>query len=127
MVTQDDFRGFLEGLCGSSDPPFFLVKDEGSEIGWRPCTEDDTRAIFEWFTERVGEGSTNFDPLTCYNLKEVAAKLGVSIPKCQELLKRRDHPIPFIRDGRTIRVPALLLLEWMREETARTGQSNRPP
>ena len=119
-VTPEDLEKFLATACGTDERPLLLARDASSEIGWRSWTAEDTQALCDWLSEKLNHGGPRF---ACYNLKEAAEQLGVSVPKCQQWLRRRDHPIPHVRDGRLILIPDFLLLEWLREESARSEGS----
>lgn len=51
--------------------------------------------------------------------KEVGEKLKKSLPIVDELLRRKEHPIPSFRIGRSVCISASALQEWIKEETAR--------
>ena len=115
QLTPDALDQFLRGRCGGDpDGPALLAKDATSEIGWRAWTAEDSRALCDWLTDYPSVD------LTCFNLKEAAALVGVSIPKFQQWIRRAKDPIPHIRDGRTIVIPAFQLREWLREECSRS-------
>jgi excisionase family DNA binding protein len=119
MVTPADLTEFLATLCGSDTAPQLLVRDVASDIGWRPWITDDTNAFCEWLSARVATDAIGPNQLACYNLKEAAKCVGVSMPKFQTWLRRLSDPLPHVRDGRTILIPGFLLMEWLREESAR--------
>ena len=116
-----DLNLFLEELCGTNSTPLLLARDPESPTGWRLWTSEDTEALCTWVSAKLAETHVPHPgPITCYNAKEAARVLGVSVPKFQTWLRRRDSPIPHVRDGRKIVIPAFLLQEWLREEAKRT-------
>ena len=115
-MNPEDLYQFMAEICGTDEYPLLLAKDPGSPIGWRPWTDDDARALCDWLSAKT-------DPvrdLVCYRVKDTAKLLGVSVPKLQSWLRRRDHPVPHIRDDRIILIPNFLLMEWLREESDRS-------
>ena len=111
MISPEVLEQFIKDRYGS-----LLTKDPESELGWKPWTAEDTEALSEWLSSN-GNGSNG---VTCYNAEEAANKVHVSVPKFREWLRRRDNPIPHIREGRVIRIPEFLLMEWLREESQRS-------
>ena len=114
-LLQDYFQQYLE----SKHSPLLLARDHSSDTGWRRWTSEDDEALCDWLAEKVRAGVIGTSQITCYNLKEVAALLGVSVPKVQTWLRRQDHPLPHIRDGRIIMVPDFLLKDWLKSEAAK--------
>lgn len=113
-MDNDGLHRFLHSLSGSEAWPPVLVRDQESPIGWRAWAEQDSAALLEWASGELGaSGRRGHD--RCFNQKELAEYLGVSVPKVQELLRREEHPIPHIKDGRKILAPGFLLEEWLRE------------
>ena len=117
MITPEVLEQFIKDRYGN-----LLTKDPESELGWKSWTADDTQALCEWLADN-GNGN---DPngVTCYNQKEAAERVNVSVPKLQEWLRRRNNPLPHVRDGRMIRIPEFLLAEWLREEARRHVNGN---
>ena len=127
ILTLEDLEQILEAVCGVNSYPLLLVKDATSETGWRPWTSEDTHALCRLIaakTAEVGENSTVSDKLACYNQDQAAAILNVSVPKFKEWLRDPDHPIPYMRKGRVIRIAAFKLRVWIDEECTR---SDLPP
>ena len=112
MISPEVLEQFIKDRYGS-----LLTKDPESELGWKSWSAENTQALCEW----LSLNSNGHDPngVTCYNQTEAAHRVGVSVPKFQEWLRRRDNPIPHVRDGRMIRIPEFLLMEWLREEAGR--------
>ena len=119
-LVPAELETFLSDRCGNTDGPALLARDVDSEIGWRPWTSEDSRALCEWLAEQ-----SSSDDLPCYNLKEAAARVGISVPTMQTWLRRAEHPVPHVRDGRTIRIPAFLLREWLTEEARRCSTEQK--
>lgn len=122
-MTPEDLERFLVALCGAAEQPLLLARDETSEIGWRPWTGADSQALCDWLSDKVDQDLGHSRDIACYKLKEAARLVGVSVPKFQSWLRRRDHPVPHVRDGRLILIPASLLAEWLREESERSRDS----
>ena len=122
-MTPEDLDEFFEALCGAEEKPLLLARDETSEIGWRPWTGADSQALCEWLSDKVDQDLGHGREIACYKLKEAARLVGVSVPKFQTWLRRSDHPVPHVRDGRLILIPASLLAEWLREESERSRDS----
>ena len=113
MISPEVLEQFIKDRYGS-----LLTKDQESALGWNPWSAEDTQALCEW----LSLNSNAHDPngVTCYNQTEAADRVGVSVPKFQEWIRRRDNPIPHVRDGRMILIPEFLLMEWLREEAGRS-------
>ena len=122
--NSEEFKRFLRSLSGSDADPPLMVRDPGSALGWRPWTEGDSDALLDWFSD-PSEGDSLRRSCECFNQKELARYLGVSVPKVTEWLRREDNPIPHLKDGRLILVPAFLLMEWLREESERREDAPR--
>ena len=118
---------FLEGLCGTSAVPLLLAQDTDAPTGWRQWSDEDSEALCAWVSARVEGGAANVSGAACYNAKEASRVLGVSQPKLQIWLRRRDRPIPHIRDGRKILIPLVLLEEWVRAEAMRNIEGRPSP
>ena len=118
MITPDDWDRFLVGLCGVDVDLFLLVRDPNCDIGWRPWTSDDTQTLCDWSSASQSVDTSH--ELKCYRVKDAAKLLGVSVPKIQQWLRRRDDPIPHVRDERVILIPAFLLRKWLTDESDRT-------
>ena len=113
MITPEILEQFIKDKYGS-----LLTKDPESELGWKPWTAEDTEALSEWLSSNGnGNGSNG---VTCYNVEDAAARVRVSVPTFRGWLRRRNNPIPHVRDGRVIRIPEFLLMEWLREESERS-------
>ncbi len=122
-MTPDDLREFLIALCGADEHTLLLVRDMTSEMGWRPWTIEDGRVFCDWVSARVDEDRRRGRNLACYKIKDVAAHIGVSVPKLQSWLRRRENPIPHVKDGRLTLIPEFLMMEWLREESERNRES----
>ena len=122
-VTPEDLNEFLVKLCSADEDPLLLARDKTSGIGWRPWTGEDSQALCDWLSAMVDEDRMRGRDLACYKLKEAARIIGVSVPKFQSWLRRRDHPVPHVRDGPVILIPVFLLAEWLREESERSRDS----
>ena len=122
-MTPENLDGFLAALCGAEEQPLLLARDKTSGIGWRPWTGEDSQALCDWLSATVDQDRIRGQDLACYKLKDAAEHIGVSVPKLQSWLRRREHPIPHVRDGRTILIPGFLLTEWLREESERSRDS----
>ena len=110
---------FLGTLAGSKAWPPLLVRDPDSPVGWREWTAEDSEALLECASGEMDGGSRGGDGCRCFNQQQLAEVLGMSVPTVMGLIRREDHPIPHIRQGRRILVPGLLLEEWLREEASR--------
>lgn len=55
--------------------------------------------------------------MTLLARKEVAQKLGVSLPTVDRLIARNDFPV--VRLGRSVKVPEDLLEDWIRENVGK--------
>ena len=124
ILTMEDLEQILEAVCGVDSRPLLLVKDSTSETGWRLWTSEDTHALCQLITAKLGEDSPVSDNLICYNQDQAADLLGVSVPKFKEWLRDPDHPIPHMRKGRVIRIASFKLRVWIDEECTR---SDLPP
>ena len=115
---QTDIKRFLAELRGKGDRLVILVEDAEIDSGWRVVPEADLLEIW-----RAVESSTPLEDgvpgRLCFNIAEVAEAVGVSQHKVQEWLRRAVNPLPHIKDGRRIIVPADLLTEWLRDEAGR--------
>ncbi len=54
-----------------------------------------------------------------FTRKEAAGACNISLPTLDAYLRRQDRPMPHIRVGRKIIIPADGLREWLAEEAAR--------
>ena len=115
-IDIEDLNGFLQNLSGSDSGFPLFVRDSESDFGWRPWTDDDSCALRDWVSTKFEEQGR----YECFNQKQLSERLGVSVPKVTEWLRRADCPLPHIKNGRVILVPAFMLEEWMREEAARS-------
>ena len=126
IVEPEDPLHFLEQAFGTSATPLLLARDPESPTGWRQWTGEDAETLCAWLSSKVEEQATNDHHdhhIACYSAKQTSKRLGVSMSKLQSLLRRRDHPIPHIRDGRRIIIPLFLLQEWLREEAVRNAKA----
>ena len=123
IVESEDLLRFLEQQLGTSATPLLLARDPESPTGWRQWTGEDAETLCAWLSAKVEEQATNDHHIACYSAKQTAKLVGISMPKLQSLLRRRDHPIPHIRDGRRIIIPLFLLQEWLREEAVRNAKA----
>ena len=115
MIKPEDIEKLLKEL-GSGDGHLPLFRDDGAETGLRPWTADDSVALCRLLLALSEERNDIRHDLTCFNQREVAELLGVSVHKIQALYRRVDQPIPHIQDGRRMISPAFLLKEWMRSQ-----------
>ena len=120
IPTPEDLDEFLEHLCGTDAQPLLQARDLASDTGWRRWTSEDTQALCQWFTTKAGEDATRFDHLAFLNVKDAAKFMRVSVSQVQIWLRRRENPLPHIKDGRNYRIPVLRLERWIDEETARS-------
>ena len=118
MLTLADLARFLEELDGTGHP-LILVRDPTTDSGWRLVTMEDLQVLWERLTAKADENGVRSNQLACDNLKEAANLVGVSTSKLVTWLNRRDHPVPHIRDGPTIRIPDFQLMVWLKEESDR--------
>ena len=116
MVTPEILETCLKELAGCG-PPWLMVKDS-NEFGWRVWTPEDTKAICSRLNS-FGPSSGGSPNVACYNAKEAARAMGVSISTLKELLRRKENPIPHIRNGRMIMIPVKALERWLLEECRR--------
>ena len=122
IPTPEDIVEFLEQLCGTDAQTLLQVRDLASDTGWRQWTSEDTQALCEWVTAKVSEDTPRFDHLAFLNINEAAKFLNVSGAQVQIWLRRREKPIPHIKEGRTYRIPVLLLERWIEEATPRNHE-----
>lgn len=118
IPTPEDLVAFLKQLLGTDALPLLQARDLASDTGWRRWTKEDTQALCEWFTAKASEDSRRFDHLAFLNINEAAKYLNVSGAQVQIWLRRRENPIPHMKEGRTYRIPVLLLERWIEEATA---------
>ena len=118
MAAQDHWEVFLDYLRTGSEQLLILVEDPESELGWRLFTKGDVNTLRQIMDQKARESATLPSKL-CYNLEEAAQLVGVSAHKFNGWLKRSDHPIPHIQDGRRIIIPGDMLAEWLRDEALR--------
>ena len=118
MAAQDNWEFFLDYLRTGSEQLLILVEDPESELGWRLFTKGDVNTLRQIMDQKARESATLPSKL-CYNLEEAAQLVGVSAHKFNGWLKRSDHPIPHIQDGRRIIIPGDMLAEWLRDEALR--------
>lgn len=59
---------------------------------------------------------------TTMNVQELAAQMGISLPKAYKLVKQPDFPV--IHVGSRILIPVEAYKEWLREGTARNARSH---
>ena len=112
---------FLQKLLDGSRSVIVLAEDaEGAS--WRVVTNEELQ-VLRPIIERPADATPPPLPL-CYNLEDAAKAIGVSAHKLSGWLRRQHHPVPHIKDGRRIIIPADLLNEWLREEAGRNA-SNR--
>ena len=120
IPTPEDIVEFLKQLLGTDAQPLLQARDLDSDTGWRRWTSEDTLALCEWFTAKAGEDTRRFDHLAFLNINEAAKFLNVSGAQVQIWLRRAQNPLPHIKEGRTYRIPVLLLGPWIEDETARS-------
>ena len=120
IFNPEDFENFLENLFGEDARPLLQVRDSTSDIGWRGWIRKDTEGVCEWVTAKASEDSIRPNELICYNVKQAAELMGVSAAKFMPWLKRRDNPVPHIKEGRKYLIPGNLLAQWIKDEAARS-------
>ena len=116
MVTPETFEMFLEDLTGH-ELPCLMVRDS-NEFGWKLWDSEHSKATCTWINS-LGHDSGGGPGVTCYNAKEAARAMGVSISTLQGLLRRKENPIPHIRIGRRIMIPVKALELWLLDECRR--------
>ena len=116
MITPESAEEFLKELSGD-DNRLPLFRDNNASLGLRPWTGEDSAKFCQWLPTQMDDREGDRDLLVCYEQKEVAQLLGVSVSKIQQWLRRSCHPIPHIKEGRTILIAGFLLREWLREES----------
>ena len=120
IPTPEDLVEFLKLLLGTDAQPLLQARDLDSDTGWRRWTSEDSQALCAWFTAKAGEDTRRFDHLAFLNINEAAKFLNVSGAQVQIWLRRSQNPMPHIKEGRTYRIPVLLLGPWIEDETARS-------
>ena len=111
MLTPQTLQTFIDERFGA-----LLAQDSEGAIGWRQWTAQDTADLFRWLEQ---QNAAQGDDVECLNQKQAASKVGVAPATFRNWMRRRDHPVPHIRDGERILVPTFLLKEWLREEADR--------
>ena len=124
MAATSDFERILVALRGGGDRLLVLVEDAAVDSGWRIVTEAQLVEIGQSLESSSREAGSVPSRLG-YNLSEAAEAVGVSQHKVQEWLKRVVDPLPHIKDGRRIIIPADLLIEWLRDEAGRQMSRQR--
>ena len=124
MAEATVFEQLLIALRGEGDRLLILVEDSGVETGWRIVTEANLAEM-----ARSLESNSAEDPglpgRLCCNVEEAARSVGVSVHKFNTWIRKADHPVPHIRDGRRILIPLHLLVQWLADEAARNvGQGD---
>ena len=114
MNEHPDLAGYLSRRYGG--PGGLIVRDPVSPTGLREWSDEDTAGVISWL-----EGGLSREP-TCLNLRQTADSLGVSIHTAQTLMRRESEPLPHMRKGRRIIVPAFLLTQWMEDEVRRQSR-----
>ena len=117
MARNGEFETFMVSFRGEGNRILILVEDSAA-AGWRILSEDDLDEISRSF-ETDTPANHAMPGRLCYNVEEAAQPVDVSVHKCQSWLRRAEHPLPHIRDGRRILIPVNLLTEWLRDEVAR--------
>ena len=122
MTAGKELEAYLGDRYGASG---IIVRDPRASAGLREWSREDTRELGRWIEERE-EAGRQHKPL-CHNLSETARLAGVGIQTAQAWIRRRDNPLPHFRDGRRILIPHSTLVQWLEEETARTGSGKTEP
>ena len=111
-----------------------MIRDEGSEMGWRVWSQKDTEDLNEWAEQRKppATGARKESPPLCHNIEQAAAAAGVSAHIIHGWLGRELDPLPHIKEGRRTIIPRFTLVRWLKEETGRSMASGkrrqgRPP
>ena len=118
MTNAEDIHRFLEERFGG--PGNLIIKDGGSETGFRTWEDGDTNALLAWLDSNQCEENGESIPSICHNIDQTAELVGVSTPVVQSWLRRSQNPLPHMQHGRRIIVPRFALIKWMREECERT-------
>ena len=112
MIGPEVLDQFIKDRYGS-----LLTKDQESELGWKPWTAEDTKALSEWLSSN-GNGNGSLPRLT-YKLEEASKVAGVGVHVIQSWVRRENNPLPSFREGRRIVVPHKELVEWLGQEAKR--------
>lgn len=118
MAAEHDFQRVLNALRLVGDRLLILVEDSDADTGWRLLTDADLTDIARSLESSAPEESVPPSRL-CYNVAEASRMLGVSVHKFNDWLRRPQHAVPHIKDGRRIVIPIHLLVQWLSEEAAR--------
>ena len=121
MAESTVFERLLIALRGGGDQFLILVEDSEVETGWRIVTEADLAEIARSLESNAAE-CAGLPARLCYNVEEAARSVGVSVHKFNTWIRRAEHPVPHIRDGRRILIPIHLLVQWLAEEAAKNGR-----
>ena len=121
MAESTVFERLLIALRGGGDQFLILVEDSEVETGWRIVTEANLAEIARSLESNAVE-CAGLPARLCYNVEEAARSVGVSVHKFNTWIRRAEHPVPHIRDGRRILIPIHLLVQWIAEEAAKNGR-----
>lgn len=116
MINPGELEAYLEETYGLRDA--LIVRDPESPAGFREWTGEDSERICRWVDGNGNPGgrqSGTQSPI-CHNLQEAARMAGVSTQTVQGWMRRRENPLPHMRDGRRIIIPHSLLVRWIEAE-----------
>lgn len=123
MINPAGLDDYLEETYGTRDA--LIVRDSKSPAGLREWTPEDSESMCRW-ADQNGNPGGHENPgrrgAICRNLRETAQAVGVSTQTVQGWMRRRDNPLPHLRDGRRIIIPDFMLIRWIKEEAERNLQ-----
>ena len=120
MIAPSDLEGYIAEQYGGAG--HLIVRDPEQSGGLREWSRDDTEKLCRWLESH---GGSQADRSICQNLRETADSLGVAAQTVQRWMRRREHPLPHMREGRRIMVPRDMLLAWVEEEVRRNLKAGR--
>ena len=125
MMEPEALTGYLQQQYGAEG---VMVRDQENNSWMRPWGQEDSLELCRRL-EQQEEHRAETEPNTCRNLEQTATLLGIGTQTLQVWLRRKDNPLPHIRDGRRIIIADFLLTEWIRAEsernTAGTGRQRQ--
>ena len=118
MTEPEAITTYLQQRYGADG---VMVRDPENTSWMRPWGREDSDELSRLLEQQAEQRRAETQANTCRNLEQTATLLGIGTQTLQGWLRRKDNPLPHIRDGRRIIIPDFLLTEWIRAESERSA------
>ena len=122
MTEPEAITTYLQQRYGADG---VMVRDPENNSWMRPWGREDSDELSRLLEQQEEQSRAETQANTCRNLEQTATLLGIGTQTLQGWLRRKDNPLPHIRDGRRIIIADFILTEWIRAESERNTDGAR--